>query len=281
MLPKLKDAITENVNPRNAQSVLKYIEKAQISTWKNLDKPHLMRFAKEVKGSVCSSSAHTIFAVFKAFLGKFEEDLDLPKGWRKLMNAKEVLPMKTYLTAEEVEAFGAARVDSEMEQTVREGFYLSCKTGLRHSDLMKLLPSNFQPMEGGGWVLNYVSKKTKIHSTVPCSDATKAKAEWLHANGVQTSLTYYNDTVRELAKRAGIDSEVVVFGHDEEFSGPKYTFLSSHSARISFCTVLSDKHMDVTDISKMAGHKDPMTTLRRYIVSRKVELTQSALEFLM
>lgn len=278
MIP-LKDAL-ESINAKNRPTIKKYLEKAKIDSWDNIDKSHLARFATTIKGAMCASSAHTTFAVFKAFLGKFEEGLDLPKDWRKMLDAKVEPIMTTYLTAEEVELFGEASVESDRERTVRDGFYLSCKTGLRHSDLMRLRPSNFQPMEGGGWFLNYVSKKTKIHATVPCSNKTKEKAEWLHKNGVSVSLTYNNDMVRELAKRAGIDTEVSVFLHGEELVGPKYQFLTSHSARRSFCTVLSDFDTGLMDIMRMAGHKDPAMTAR-YIVRHDVKVNEKAEKFLM
>ena len=275
----LKDAL-ECINPKNRPSIKKYLEAVNITTWDDLDRWHLTRFATNVKDSMAASSAHTTFAVLKAFLGKFEEDITLPKDWRKILDQKNELPMKTYLTAEEVEAFGEAYVDSHKERTVRDGFYLSCKTGLRHSDLVKLLPSNFQPKEGGGWYLNYVSKKTKIHSTVPCSDKTKEKAEWLHKHGVDVPIGYYNKMVRTLAQRADINTEVSVFKAGEELSGPKWQFLSSHSARVSFCTILADLGTDILDIMRLAGHSNPAMS-GRYVVRHDVKVNPKVEQFLM
>ena len=279
MIP-LYQALDEGITQKIKPGLVKRLREENIKTWDDLDKWHLSRFATNVKKSMAASSAHTTFAVFKAFIAKFEDEITLPKDWRKILDAKNELPMKTYLTAEEVEAFGEAYVDSDAERTVRDGFYVSCKTGLRHSDLIKLLPSNFQPREGGGYNLNYVSKKTKIHSTIPCSKETKEKVEWLHENGKEVSLVYYNQMVRTLAERADIDVEVSVFKAGKELSGPKYKFLSSHSARISFCTVLADRRVPLLDISRMAGHSDPGTTFRRYIVNKSVELSQEALNYL-
>lgn len=279
MIP-LYQALDEGITPKIKPGLVKRLREENIKTWEDLDKWHLARFASNVKKSMAASSAHTTFAVFKAFLAKFDDEITLPKDWRKILDAKNELPMKTYLTAEEVEAFGEAYVDSDAERTVRDGFYVSCKTGLRHSDLVKLLPSNFQPREGGGYYLNYVSKKTKIHSTVICSEATKEKVDWLHKNGVDISIVYYNRMVRTLAERADINTEVSVFKAGKELSGPKYMFLSSHSARISFCTILADRQVPILDIARLAGHRDTTTTMR-YVVSREVQLSQKALDFLM
>ncbi len=265
---------------KNRPGLIKHLKLAKIDGWDDIDRWHISRFASEVKSSMAPSSCHTTFAVFKAFLAKFEDDVKLPKDWRKMLETKNEQPMKTYLTAEEVEAFGEAYVDSDSERTVRDGFYVSCKTGLRHSDLVKLLPSNFQPREGGGYNLNYVSKKTRVQSTVICSEATKEKVEWLHKHGTEVSLTYYNKLVRVLAERADINTVVSVYKAGKEMTGPKYMFLSSHSARVSFCTILADFGTDILDIARLAGHTNTNVTMR-YIVNRKVNLSPNAMKFLM
>ena len=278
MIP-LSEAL-ESITPKNRPSIEKHLKAVNIKTWKDMDRWHLTRFATEVKDSMAASSAHTTFAVLKAFLGKFEREIKLPEDWRKILHCRDEKSMPTYLTPNEVEAFGEAYVDSHKERTVRDGFYLSCKTGLRHSDLVKLLPSNFQPREGGGWLLTYVSKKTRITSSVICSDATKEKAEWLHKNGVPVPLDYYNDMVRTLAQRADINTEVSVFERGEEMSGPKWKFLKSHSARRTFCTICADLGADVLDIMRMAGHTNPAMTAR-YIVRHEVKVNPKVEQFLM
>jgi len=275
----LSDAL-ESIDYRNRMSVAKHLKANSIRSWEDFDRWHLTRFATRVKEAMSASSAHTTFAVLKSFLAKFEDEITLPKDWRKILDCKNETPMKTYLTAEEVEAFGNVEVFSDMERTVRDGFYVSCKTGLRHSDLVKLRPSNFQPCENGGWYLNYVSQKTKIHSTVPCSDATKERVEWLHAKGIEVSLVYYNKIVRTLAERAEINTEVSVFKAGKELSGPKYKFLSSHSARISFCTVLADFGTDILDIMRLAGHTNPQMSAR-YVVRHEVDINDKVRGFLM
>lgn len=275
----LSDAL-EGINYRNRAGVIKYLKASNIRSWEDFDRWHLTRFATRVKEVMSASSAHTTFAVLKSFLAKFEDEIELPKDWRKILNCKNETPMKTYLTAEEVEAFGSVEAFSDIERAVRDGFYVSCKTGLRHSDLVKLRPSNFQPCENGGWYLNYVSQKTKIHSTVPCSDATKGLVEWLHAKGIEVSLAYYNQIVRTLAERAGINTEVTVFKAGKELSGPKYKFLSSHSARVSFCTVLADFGTDILDIMRLGGHTNPQMSAR-YVVRHEVNINDKVKGFLM
>lgn len=280
MSQSLYDAIWNGANKQSRQSLIKYLVRAEIYTWKHFDRPHLTRFANDVKDNLAESTAHTLFACLKSLLSKYDYEVDLPRGWRKILQQKNVRPMKTYLTAKEVEAFGNAFVESDRERTVRDGFYVSCKTGLRHSDLMKLTPSNFSARQDGrGYTLNYVSKKTKIQATVPCAQATKERVEWLHKKGVPVSLVYYNSKVRELARRAGIETEVTVFLAGKELSGPKWQFLSSHSARISFATVLADYGTNILDIMRLCGHKNTITTLG-YIVSKDVKVNPKAAQYL-
>jgi len=275
----LYDAI-ECVTPKSRPSLIKYLKASKINSWNDIDTAHLKRFAKIVRSSMAPSSAHTTFAVFKGFLSKFDDEIDLPKGWRKILVQKNEDTMKTYLTAEEVEKFGEVWVDDARQQTVRDGFYVSCKTGLRHSDLVKLTPSNFEKREDGSYLLNYVSKKTKIHATIPCSAKTKEKVDWLHKNGKQVSLSYYNYMVRTIAEWAGINEEVSVYKAGQELTGPKYQFISSHSARVSFSTILADFDTDLVDIMRMAGHKDPAMTAR-YIVRHGVRVNKKVQKFLM
>ena len=279
MLPDFKDAL-ESISYKNRASIKKYLEEGAIRSWEDFDRWHLTRFATNVKESMAASSAFTTFAVLKSFLKNFKDELNLPEDWREILSCKNEQSMKTYLTAEEVERFGKVRVQSLVEQTVREGFYVSCKTGLRHSDLVKLLPSNFQKREEGGWYLVYVSKKTKIQATVVCSDKTKKKVEWLVRTGKKVGLNDYNVTVRTLAERAGITDEVVVFKAGEELHGPKWQFLSSHSARVSFCTILSDFGTDILDTMRLAGHSNPGQTAR-YIVRHEVKVNEKVEQFLM
>lgn len=278
---KFFDAVNEGITPKIRPGLVKHLKAAGINNWNDVcNKWKLAHFANVVKGAMAASSAHTHFAVFKAFLGKFEDEINLPKGWRETLNCKNELPMNTYLTAEEVELFGQAYLENDMERTVRDGFYVSCKTGLRHSDLVKLLPSNFQSRGNGSYLLSYVSQKTRIKSCVPCSMETMEKIAWLHKNGKDVSLAYYNEMVRELAKRADINTEVSVFKAGKEMSGPKWQFLSSHSARRSFCTIMADMGMNILDIMQMAGHTSPSMT-GRYLVRHEVAVNSEAERFLM
>lgn len=278
--PALRASL-EEIDPRIRGSVEKYLATAGIRGWKDFDRRHLSSFVRALQRQMAASSVHTVCAVLKAFLSRHPDEVNLPDEWKKILRVKNERPMKTYMTAEEVEAFGAVDVDSEAERTVRDGFYVSCKTGLRHSDLVKLLPSNFQKRPDGRYVLNYVSQKTKLQSTIICSRQIKDKVAWLHERGRALSLVHYNDLVRKLAERAGINTEVSVFKAGKELSGPKYKFLSSHSARISFCTILADLGVGVGDIARMAGHSNPSTTYKRYIVNKAVKLPLKAFDFLM
>ena len=277
---KFYDAINQGIQPKLRPTITNRLNIVGIWDWEQLDKWHLTRFATQVKNDMSASSAHTAFAVFKAFLGKFEDELTLPKGWRSILNCKNELSMNTYLTAEEVEMFGNVWVDNDMERTVRDGFYVSCKTGLRHSDLVKLTPANFEGRGDGTYLLNYVSQKTKIKSTIPCSWDTVQKIAWLHNNGANITLAYYNELVKKLAERADINAQVCVFKAGEELVGPKYKFISSHSARRSFCTIMADLGVNILDIMQLAGHTSPSMT-SRYLVRHEVNVNSEAEKFLM
>ena len=71
-----------------------------------------------------------------------------------------------------------------------------------------------------------------------------------------------------------------MFSAGEEKTGPKYQFLSSHSARVSFCTILADYGTDILDIMRLAGHTNPNMSAR-YIVRHDVKVNPKVEQFLM
>lgn len=130
--------------------------------------------------------------------------------------------------------------------------------------------------EGG--CLTYVSQKTKTTATIPLRPGIEERIAWLGKNSRALYLATYNDALRRLAKRAGIRSKVVVFRGGREEYGEKWEFLTSHSARVSFCTNLAKTGTDLLSISRLAGHSSVQMT-QRYCVPTGIELNAKARVF--
>lgn len=147
--------------------------------------------------------------------------------------------------------------DSPKLARVRDHFLMQTYTALRYGDLITLGPKNFD-LANGFVVLP--SKKTEARPVIPIipplQDILKKYPSLVFEfnSGVKANLY-----LKELGKRAGIDSPVVI-GHQRngvrhDKTVPKYTQLTTHVARRSFVTVCLEFGLPETIIRQVTGHK--------------------------
>ena len=164
-------------------------------------------------------------------------------------------------------------VKNELERQVVYQFLIGAYTGMRISDIRVVTEENV--VDGS---LSYVSQKTAVHAVVPCSERVLGYITWVQQHEQDITLPGYNKAIRRLCKRAGITTRVKVYKAGETLTGEKHEFVSSHTARISFCTNLAKLHVPILDISRMAGHTSTAMT-ERYIVDTNVELPAAAQKY--
>jgi integrase len=124
----------------------------------------------------------------------------------------------------------------------------SALTGLRHSDITKLVWGEIDFIEGEGYYIDFTQQKTNGLEHMPISEQAYSL---LGQRGEPTErvfrgLVYSVHSNKDLAKwigLAGISKDV--------------TF---HGFRHSFAMLLLDKKVDIFTISKMLGHRDLKTT---------------------
>ena len=255
-------------------SLRKHLAAAGIYEWGDITRASLYDFADHLHGAVAPSTARTVMAYAKGLFRRYEDDVDLPKGWTRILTAKGPKPMKTYLTEAELEKFAAAPINSEKEALVQNLFLICAYTGLRVSDAMGLTAENI--VDGN---LHYVAQKTKKAGAIPLKSGLDARIAWVAAHKETTvTLKSYNEAVRRIAKGAGINTEIVVQKAGREMKGPKWKFLSSHTARISTASCLNKRGVPIGDICKLLQHSGTAMT-ERYIVRDRVELSQRAMAF--
>ena len=254
---------------------MKHLRSVGICEWKDLDREHLQRFRDHIVKAVAQSSAHTMCAELKAFLGRRDDLLDLPRHWREILDVPNLKSVRTYLTPEEIDAFAAVEPQSKHERTVQYDFLIECLTGMRVSDALALTPENFQKRKRG-YLLSYVSIKTKTPATIPVSRKVLEMVVWVKEFGTKnSSISNYNQTIRELARRAGIDTPTKVFRAGKSVTAPKWKLLSSHVGRISFVNNMADAGVTINNIAMMSGHRN-VNTCFGYIVHHEVALTEAA-----
>ena len=254
-------------------ALTRYLNECRLNDWQDLTKANLNEFRDHIAERVAQSTARTYFAVFKAILKRYEDDIDFCKDYADILKAKNEKPVKTYLTMKDLERLEKVVPESANEQYVLDEFLIGAYTGMRISDAREISDENM----ANGYI-SYVSIKTGIHAVVPMKNGIDERIRRVQANECGIHLSNYNNIIRKLCKRAGITERVKVFKAGEHGKGEKWQFISSHSARISFATNLVDMGVPLLEVSKMMGHTSTQMT-ERYVVKTKIELNAKALKF--
>lgn len=259
---------------QQAASLEKHLNAAGLNDWHDLTKARLNDFREYLDETVARSSAHTYLAVLRSILSRFEDEIDLPcKGFREVLKIKNERPHKTYLSQEEIERLERVEVRNDSEQYVLDEFLIGAYTGMRVSDSREVSIENVKD----GY-LTYVSLKTGVRATIPVSERTVERIERVRGTHMEMYLATYNDILRRLAERAGINEQTKVVKAGKHLCEPKFRLISSHTARISFCTNLARLKVPLLDISRLAGHTNTAMT-ERYIIPTQVELNETAMAY--
>ena len=123
----------------------------------------------------------------------------------------------------------------------------STLTGLRYSDIAKLLWSEVQTISSDGYYIRFRQKKTNGMETLPISD------EAFESLGERTA---GSDRVFKGLKRWDVDRVLPVWIED---AGIK-KHITFHCFRHTFATLQISEGTDIFTLSKMLGHKDIKTT---------------------
>lgn len=255
-------------------TLIHHLDRCGIREWNDLTKLNLEDFKDYLCEEVAPSSAKTYMACIKAIISRYEEDVQIPcKDFKSVLRSKNDKPVKTYLDVKELEMLENVPVKSAIERFVKDEFLIGAYTGMRISDIKLVTLEN---IENG--ILSYVSIKTGVHASIPCKPSVAERIERVRDEEVAVSLTSYNKAIRRLCKRAGIDKLVKVRKGGVDMVGEKWKFISSHSARISFATIMANFNVPLLQISAMCGHTDTQMT-ERYVVSKTINLPTSAQTF--
>lgn len=258
---------------KQAPALTKYLNECRLNDWGDLTKSSLNDFRDIVAERVASSSARTYFAVFKAILARYEDEVDFCKDYASILKARNEKPIKTFLSAKELERLEGIQPNDPNEQYVLDEFLIGAYTGMRVSDAREVSEEN---MANG--CISYVSIKTGIHAVVPMKKGVAERIMRVQANDSAMPLMTYNRIIRRLCKRAGLTERVKVYRGGEHQKGQKWEFVSSHTARISFASNLANLGVPIIDISRLMGHASVSQT-ERYIVPTTANLSGRAMRY--
>lgn len=258
---------------QHAKALLRLLNECNLNDWEDLTRANLNDFRDHVTERVAQSSARTYFAVLKAILGRYADDVDFCKDYVTILKAKNEKPVKTFLTMKELERLERVEPEGKFDQYVLDEFLIGAYTGMRISDAREISEENM----ANGYI-SYVSIKTGVHAVVPMKKGIAERIRRVQANDLDVNLMTYNRVLRDLCRRAGINDMVKVFKAGEHKKGEKWQYCSSHTARISFATNLAILGVPLLDISRCMGHTNTQMT-ERYVVKTKAELDVKALKY--
>ena len=152
---------------------------------------------------------------------------------------------REFLTLEELQA--CVKAECEIPQ-MKTAFIFSCLTGLRWSDVEKLLWSEVQHSNEMGYYIRFRQKKTKGAETLPISEQAfsllgeRQDKDKKVFGGLKYS-AWHNIKLQQWVMRAGI-SKTITF----------------HCARHTYATLQLTMGTDIYTVSKLLGHRELKTT---------------------
>jgi len=198
------------------------------------------------KTTLSTNTAVSYFLKIKAALkqayadGLLQTDLNA-----KIQPIKSKETRREYLTIEELNKLVKTPCGNDI---LKRAALFSALTGLRFSDIQKMVWGEIEYIKGQGYLLNFRQKKTQGVETLPISEQAytllgerRGENEKVFAGLVYSA--YTNKQLFQWLKEAGITKKI--------------TF---HCFRHTFATLQLTKGTDIYTVSKMLGHREIKTT---------------------
>lgn len=245
-------------------------------TFDDINNINMLRFRKYLTDEVSNSSLRTYMAVIAATVKAFaQDDLCRNVDFKAINRIRCEKTENIALTEDELDMFinyyERIKNQNTVERDILTVFLLECLTGARTSDC-----EQFDASSINNGFLCYVSKKTHtmtrvpVHKMLPTLLARMPKKEY--------SRTTKCRKVKEVAKMLGIDKPEKRMYRGKLKTRPRYEYVSTHTGRRSFISLLLDKGVPLATVSKIAGHNNTSQTLR-YYCSEQLVLNDAALSF--
>lgn len=242
--------------------------------WEDMTDDTLSDLKDDMLEEMSPNSVRTICAELKAVLNSNAATKPIKSGtFNVILRSKKVPTKNVYLSTAELRHLHLYHPKTRREAYVKEIFMRECLTGARSVDSRRLSVANIHENDGVQY-LTYVPQKHPVEVTVPVH---KWLRFYLHEdwpeNYSRLRMDNLTATLQKICCRAGIISRVTVYKRGKSDSGPKWRFITSHTGRRTFATVLSLKGCPLEQIALMMGHVSGnvpnITMTANYICDRK------------
>lgn len=198
------------------------------------------------KSTIKQNTAASYFGKIKTALKQAYRDEFLSTDLNaKTTSIKEVETRREYLTLEELDKLVKTPCDND---ALRRASLFSVLTGLRFSDIQKMVWGEVRYIEGQGYFLYFNQKKTSGKEYLPISEQAvtllgeRGEPKEQVFKGLKYSV-YNNKSLKQWVQDAGINKKI-----------------SFHCFRHTFATLQIFNGTDIYTVSKMLGHRNLKTT---------------------
>ena len=229
LLKKLKDF----QNTRNVSGTL---------TFAKINHKYLEEFKEYLLSELSQNSAWAYWNILRGIFNHAINERIIQSNPTKAISVKKIDTTKVYLEENEVKLLASAKCDNE---NIKRAFLFACYTGLRISDIEKLLWSEIQDKK-----LVFRQKKTKDILYLPLNQTA------LNIINEQKKETNNKQRVFDLPKKTTrnviLNNWVITSGINKN--------ITFHTSRHTFATLSLNSGSDLASVSKLLGHSDIKTT---------------------
>lgn len=223
--------------------------------WEDMTDDTVSDLKDDMLEEMAPNSVRTICAELKAVLNKNKASKPIPtETFNVILRSKKVPVQNVYLTPVELKRLHQYMPRTDREQYVKEMFMRECLTGARSVDSRALSAANIHAEDGVEY-LTYVPSKHPVEVTVPVHKWLK---DYLHDDWpeefIKSRQDHNNRILQRICMRAGITEQSRVYTAGQTETGPKWQFITSHTGRRTFATILSLKGCPLEQIAIMMGH---------------------------
>ena len=224
--------------------------------WSDFTAQQLRIIRDYISTEVTNNSVRFYMSQIKATLNLNADKVRVTQQQLKAATHTKAEPTQhVALTEEELERIHRYVPRTATERDVKREFMIEAYCGARNSDVQNLSLANVSD----GW-LTYVSQKTRVKTSVPVHRNLLA---YLTADpGKPHAKKVIIETIQRICRAVGIDQPLELFTKGRLQTGPKYSFIGSHTARRSFASQLAVRGVPIAMIAKFMGHSSTDMTMR-------------------